>query len=72
MKCPNTLGCPLFPLFTLKASLGVWQTHYCDANFAACERFKLAQGGVRVPPNLLPNGKTLEIGFLERAPKDDA
>ncbi len=64
MNCPNVNGCPLFPLFKLKSSLGVWQTHYCESNFAACERYRLAQAGTRVPPNLLPNGKTLDLALF--------
>lgn len=63
--CPNTPGCPLFPLFKLKSSLGVWQTHYCEDAFEKCERFRLAQSGVRVPPNLLPNGRTLDLPTLK-------
>ncbi len=60
-SCPNLSSCPLYPLFTLKSSLGVWQTHYCNAKYDRCERYRLAQAGTRVPPNLLPNGKTLEV-----------
>jgi hypothetical protein len=63
MSCPNEKGCPLFPLFTMKASLSVWQDFYCRRNFAACERLRLSQQGTRVPPNLLPNGKILELAL---------
>ena len=62
MTCPNTFGCPLFPLFRLRASLRVWQIQFCDSdNHASCARFQLAAAGNRVPPNLLPNGRTLTI-----------
>ena len=64
MKCPNTQGCPLFPLFRMKSYLGVWQTHYCENAFETCARYQLAQQGVRVPPNLLPNGKELNLAGL--------
>lgn len=64
MSCSNAAGCPLFPLFTLKASLAVWQVHYCDGQFENCERLKLAKAGQRVPPNLLPNGKSLDPKFI--------
>ncbi len=64
--CPNLSSCPLYPLFTLKSSLGVWQTHYCSAGYVACARYKLMQAGTRVPPNLLPNGKTLEVSGASR------
>jgi hypothetical protein len=61
VTCPNLTACPLYPLFTLKSTLGVWQTRYCNDAFATCERYRLAQAGTRVPPNLLPNGKTLNL-----------
>jgi hypothetical protein len=59
-SCPRLTTCSLHPLFTLKASLGVWQTNYCSSNFAACARYRLAQAGAPVAPNLLPNGKMLQ------------
>jgi hypothetical protein len=43
----------------------VWQTHYCEAAFESCERYKLSKSGVRVPPNLLPNGKALDFPGLK-------
>lgn len=61
MKCPNTAGCPLFPLFRMKASLGVWQACFCENAFETCARYKMSRTGVRVPPNLLPNGKELKV-----------
>ena len=64
MKCPNTQGCPLFPLFKMKSSLGVWQTHYCENAYETCARYKLAKDGVRVPPNLLPNGRELNLQLV--------
>jgi hypothetical protein len=59
-SCPRLTTCPLYPLFTLRATLAVWQTNYCSSNFAACARFRLAEAGAKVAPNLLPNGKTLQ------------
>jgi hypothetical protein len=61
--CPNAQGCPLFPLFRMKASLGVWQVQFCDARYEDCARYQLAKAGTRVPPNLLPNGKTLNVAI---------
>jgi hypothetical protein len=61
MSCPHENGCPLFPLFRLKASLGVWRTQYCDGDHTACARYRLSHAGNRVPSNLLPNGKSLEL-----------
>jgi hypothetical protein len=66
MSCSHAATCPLFPLFTLKASLAVWQVHYCDGRFESCERLKLAKAGQRVPPNLLPNGKSLDPNLVRR------
>ncbi len=60
-SCPSLSNCALYPLFTLKSSPLVWQAHYCNADYQACERYRLAQAGTRVPPNLLPNGKTLQV-----------
>ncbi len=60
-RCPNTPGCPLFPLFRMKSSLGVWQVQFCEARYEDCARYKLSRTGTRVPPNLLPNGKTLNV-----------
>jgi hypothetical protein len=66
MDCPHLSSCPLFPLFTMKASLSVWQVHYCKGQFESCSRLKLSKAGQRVPPNLLPNGKTLDLGALKK------
>ena len=61
MACPNLQGCPLFPLFRMKASLQVWQVQFCEGRYEGCERYKLSRAGQRVPPNLLPNGKSLDV-----------
>jgi hypothetical protein len=67
MRCPNLFGCPLFPLFRMKSSLRVWQTRYCEGDHTSCERFRLAKAGTRVPPNLLPNGKALDLAAAPEA-----
>jgi hypothetical protein len=61
VKCPNTPGCPLFPLFRMKSSLGVWQNHYCENAYETCVRYAMSRTGERVPPNLLPNGRELDL-----------
>ncbi len=66
MACPHTTSCPLFSQFRMKASLRVWQDFFCNGSFGSCQRYKLSQAGTRVPPNLLPNGKTLDLGLLGR------
>jgi hypothetical protein len=69
MSCPNTHGCPLFPLFRLRASLRVWQIQFCESDsHASCARFRLAAAGSRVPPNLLPNGRTLAVAEAPPGP----
>ncbi len=66
MACPHIPGCPLFPLFSMKSSLSVWQTHFCQGQFETCERYRLGRAGTRVPPNMLPNGKSLELARSAR------
>lgn len=66
MACPNQERCPLFAHFTIDAALRVWQTFYCDADFARCERYKRSNAGGSVPSTLLPNGD-----HLDRAPGGD-
>ena len=59
--CVKVATCPLFPAFAMKSSLRIWRTFYCEGDFARCERLKLAEAGQPVPPNLLPNGRLLEL-----------
>lgn len=60
MPCPRVVACPMFPMFTLKSSLRVWQTRYCEGDYEQCLRFRLQSAGTCAPPNLLPNGRKLE------------
>jgi hypothetical protein len=66
MSCAHASTCPLYALFTVKASLRVWQIHYCDGRFEDCARLKLAKAGEAVPAELLPNGKRLAVGPVRR------
>ncbi len=45
--------------FVLQATMKTWQLRYCDADFAACERYRRNCCGMSVPADLLPNGKRL-------------
>ncbi len=54
-------GCPMYELFSLAGTQGIWQSLYCDADYRRCERFRLAQDGIPVPKNLLPDGKELRV-----------
>lgn len=58
-SCPNLEKCAMFPLFSLEASLRVWQNHYCQKDFASCERYKKMGAGRTVPDNLLPDGQMI-------------
>lgn len=62
--CSHISTCELFPRFGLNASLKVWQTFYCGGNYASCARYKSALAGRPPPPNLLPNGKLLDLSLL--------
>jgi hypothetical protein len=61
MACSHIPTCPLFKHFQSNATLRSWKLMYCDSDRRSqnCERFKRAQNGEPVAPNLLPNGKTI-------------
>jgi hypothetical protein len=59
-SCPQLFTCGLHRNVSMKEALRVWQSFYCEASFARCERFKLASAGVAVPEKLLPNGRLVE------------
>ncbi|MCC6213606.1 MAG: hypothetical protein IT376_01970 [Polyangiaceae bacterium] len=58
-SCPHLGACPMFEWFSLAASLEVWKTNYCRADFTRCARFEASARGRPVAPNLLPNGSLL-------------
>ncbi len=63
-KCPHLSSCELFPKFQKRASLKVWQTFYCEGKFEDCVRFQLSMQSRPVAPNLLPNGRELNLALL--------
>lgn len=63
-ECSHVATCELFPQFGLRASLNVWKTFYCCAQFERCARYQASLSGLPVEPNLLPNGKTLDLKLL--------
>lgn len=63
-SCPHLATCELFPKFQKRASLAVWQTFYCEGNYEGCARFKLSLQSLPVSPNLLPNGRELNLAIL--------
>jgi hypothetical protein len=60
-------SCELFPKFGLQGSLKVWQTFYCEGDYERCARYRLARIGGHPAPNLLPNGKELDLTVLGAA-----
>ena len=67
--CPKTEHCPLYPEFTLKASLKTWQVRYCTADYTSCERFRRSQAGMSVPARMLPNGMNLPGSSASSGPR---
>ncbi len=61
MACARVSGCPLYKAFAMKSSLRVWQSYYCDGDFKRCERLRRSTAGEPVPPNMLPNGRLLDV-----------
>jgi len=61
MTCTHVESCPLFRVFNMRATLGIWKAMYCEGNFESCARLKLTLAGKVAPLNLLPNGKRLEV-----------
>lgn len=58
-RCRFIEHCPMFPLFTSRHVLRIYQIQYCEAKFETCERFKLASAGTMPAPELLPDGDRL-------------
>ena len=63
-QCSHVPTCELFPKFGMRGSLKVWTAFYCHGNFEGCARYKLSLAGQPVAPNLLPNGKELNLDLL--------
>lgn len=67
--CERIGTCPLFKAFAMKSSLRVWQTYYCEGDWSRCERLKLVASGQTAAPNLLPNGRLLDVPLDELEPR---
>jgi hypothetical protein len=61
MPCTHKDSCALFPVISLSSALKIWQTFYCDGKFETCLRYQRSLKGEKVAPNLLPNGKELDL-----------
>lgn len=59
----------MFPIISLSSALKIWQTFYCDGQHETCLRYQRSLKGEKVPPNLLPNGKALDL-VVETKPAD--
>lgn len=61
MACPRREDCPLYPQFTSRFILRIFQTSYCETERAweRCARHLSASKGVVPSPRLLPNGESL-------------
>ena len=63
VSCPNIDKCPIFKRFGMgnfKKFVEITQKYCLSENNTACERYKLKAAGQTPPPNLLPDGSTLE------------
>lgn len=67
MPCTHKDSCGLFPVISLSSALKIWQTFYCDGKFETCLRYQRSLKGEKVAPNLLPNGKELDL-IIESKP----
>lgn len=61
MACSHKDSCAMFPIISLSSALKIWQTFYCDGQHETCLRYQRSLKGEKVPPNLLPNGKALDL-----------
>lgn len=52
-------GCEIYRAFAMANAVEVWKSLYCQGNYTACERYKLAEAHEVVPSLLLPSGKLL-------------
>jgi hypothetical protein len=64
MSCSHIPTCAMFPLISVNSALKVWKAFYCEGKNTECARYQMSLQGKSVPPNLLPNGKTLELDKL--------
>jgi len=52
----------MYPVFSSKSVLAVYQTLYCNGRYQRCARYVLANDGKMPEPDLLPDGDRLESG----------
>lgn len=69
MACTHKDSCAMFPVISLSSALKIWQTFYCDGQHETCVRYQRSLKGEKVAPNLLPNGKELDLIVDDKAAK---
>jgi len=52
-------------MISVNSALKIWRTFYCEGKWHECARYKLSLEGKPVTPNLLPNGKLLDMDVSE-------
>lgn len=52
----------MYPVFSSKSVLAVYQTLYCTGRYQRCARYESASQGTMPEPNLLPDGDRLKPG----------
>lgn len=57
--CKFVRKCPMFGEFSSRATLRIFQIHYCYGDYGRCERYKRATRGFMPPADLLPDGTLL-------------
>ena len=60
-ECPNAASCEMYAIFHHSGTLGAWKALYCTAQYTNCARYDKVRLGQPVPPNLMPNGKLLNL-----------
>lgn len=63
-SCSHLETCELFPRFQSQGPLKIWLLFYCRGDFKRCARYRCSLEAKPVPPNLLPNGKSVDVHLL--------
>lgn len=63
--CPNTEKCPIYNCLKLEITKNMYRRQYCEIGGGGCKRKELRDAGKPVPPELLPDGKTMTVWHLK-------
>ena len=58
----------MYPVFSSKSVLAIYQALYCNGRYERCQRYTLASEGTMPAPDLLPDGDRLESCLLYTSP----